>query len=127
MKKGSACGHEDCGVSSGICEELTFGRGEQPDYHGYWEIPCLIVDDAVVIAWVVDASQTKLAVRPANERVHIPIHVLFSLPSNSRTAATASPASAVASTTSHPNDAQRALEPSDSFTPRRQSTTRRLL
>ena len=33
------CGHEDCGVSSGICEELTFGRGELDD-HGYWEFPC---------------------------------------------------------------------------------------
>jgi hypothetical protein len=34
-----ACGRDDCGVSSGICEELTFGRGEL-DFNGYWEIPC---------------------------------------------------------------------------------------
>jgi hypothetical protein len=38
-KKMNACGHEDCSVSSGICEELTFGRGEL-GVHGYWEIPC---------------------------------------------------------------------------------------
>ncbi len=38
-KKVNACGHVDCGVSSGISEELTFGRGELDD-HGYWEIPC---------------------------------------------------------------------------------------
>ncbi len=37
--KMNACGHADCGASSGICDELTFGRGELDD-HGYWEIPC---------------------------------------------------------------------------------------
>jgi hypothetical protein len=34
-----ACGHSDCSISSGICEELTFGRGTL-DRNGYWEIPC---------------------------------------------------------------------------------------
>lgn len=38
-KKKNACGHADCGVSSGISDELTFGRGELDD-NGYWEIPC---------------------------------------------------------------------------------------
>jgi hypothetical protein len=33
-----ACGH-NCFVSSGICEEMTFGRGKLSD-SGYWEIPC---------------------------------------------------------------------------------------
>jgi hypothetical protein len=28
-----------CGVSTGICERLTFGGGELDDY-GYWEFPC---------------------------------------------------------------------------------------
>lgn len=39
--KTNACSHADCGVSSGICDELTFGRGELGD-HGYWEIPCRV-------------------------------------------------------------------------------------
>lgn len=34
-----ACGHDDCGTSSGLADELTFGRGELDD-SGYWEIPC---------------------------------------------------------------------------------------
>jgi len=35
----TACGNTDCGVSTGICGELTFGSGTlDPD--GYWEIPC---------------------------------------------------------------------------------------
>jgi hypothetical protein len=37
------CNHKDCAVSSGYCEELTFGRNEtQSDapFNGYWEIPC---------------------------------------------------------------------------------------
>lgn len=36
-----ACGHYDCGVSGGIHEGPTFGRGKC-DEHGYWEIPCRI-------------------------------------------------------------------------------------
>ncbi len=36
-----ACEHEDCKVSSGIHDGLTFGRGELDD-NGYWEIPCEI-------------------------------------------------------------------------------------
>jgi hypothetical protein len=39
MKHERACGHADCGTSSGICEELTFGYGEL-DFNGYWEFPC---------------------------------------------------------------------------------------
>jgi hypothetical protein len=35
------CGHPDCGVSTGICGSLTFGRGEL-DKNGYWEEPCYI-------------------------------------------------------------------------------------
>lgn len=34
-----ACGHPDCCTSSGICEELTFGRGKLDD-HGYWQFSC---------------------------------------------------------------------------------------
>lgn len=34
-----ACGHADCGVSTGICGAATFGRGEL-DVNGYWDIPC---------------------------------------------------------------------------------------
>ena len=36
---GRACGSPECGVSTGICERLTFGRGKL-DFNGYWEIPC---------------------------------------------------------------------------------------
>lgn len=34
-----ACGHKDCKASMGICESITFGRGDLDEY-GYWEIPC---------------------------------------------------------------------------------------
>lgn len=34
-----ACGREDCCISTGIHEGLTFGRGQLDD-HGYWDIPC---------------------------------------------------------------------------------------
>jgi len=37
--KMKACGHEDCCASSGIAEELTFGRGVLGNL-GYWEFPC---------------------------------------------------------------------------------------
>ncbi len=33
------CGNHDCGVSSGIHEGLTFGRGEL-DTLGFWAVPC---------------------------------------------------------------------------------------
>lgn len=33
------CGNPDCGVSSGICERMTFGSGGF-DANGYWEYPC---------------------------------------------------------------------------------------
>ncbi len=33
------CGSIRCGVSTGICESLTFGRGDL-DEHGYWSRPC---------------------------------------------------------------------------------------
>jgi len=33
------CGHDDCSTSTGICDRLTFGRGELDEY-GYWSIPC---------------------------------------------------------------------------------------
>jgi hypothetical protein len=32
-------GHEQCSVSTGICDRLTFGRGTL-DSNGYWAIPC---------------------------------------------------------------------------------------
>lgn len=32
-------GHENCGVSTGIHECLTFGSGKL-DKNGFWEIPC---------------------------------------------------------------------------------------
>lgn len=35
----SACGNKDCGVSTGICDSLTFGSGYLDD-HGYWNNPC---------------------------------------------------------------------------------------
>lgn len=34
-----ACGHHDCGVSTSIMEELTFGRGDI-DFNGFWQFPC---------------------------------------------------------------------------------------
>jgi len=40
-QSGKYCGNPDCGVSSGICERITFGSGELDD-HGYWEHPCVI-------------------------------------------------------------------------------------
>lgn len=33
------CGEPDCGCSTGICGNLTFGRGNL-DPNGYWEFPC---------------------------------------------------------------------------------------
>lgn len=38
-KADRACGNADCKVSTGICDSLTFGRGDLDD-NGYWEIPC---------------------------------------------------------------------------------------
>ncbi len=34
-----ACGKAKCGVSTGICESLTFGSGNL-DFNGYWEHGC---------------------------------------------------------------------------------------
>lgn len=34
-----ACNDPECCVSTGICGNLTFGKGELCDY-GYWEHPC---------------------------------------------------------------------------------------
>ena len=39
FRPGRACGHDDCGTSTGLCGRLTFGRGRLDD-HGYWTIPC---------------------------------------------------------------------------------------
>ena len=33
--------HPNCGVSTGICGSLTFGRGHL-DHLGYWSEPCSI-------------------------------------------------------------------------------------
>jgi hypothetical protein len=33
------CGNDDCSISTGLGDELTFGRGDL-DENGYWEIPC---------------------------------------------------------------------------------------
>lgn len=50
------CGHQDCSVSTGEHDGLTFGRG-QLDNHGYWEIPCGICARAAeqatpgLVAW----------------------------------------------------------------------------
>lgn len=33
------CGKIHCGVSTGICESLTFGNGRL-SHNGYWEKPC---------------------------------------------------------------------------------------
>ena len=35
------CKEENCSVSTGIGNELTFGKGEL-DYYGYWSIPCYL-------------------------------------------------------------------------------------
>jgi hypothetical protein len=35
----AACGNPDCGVSTGFCDELTFGSGDLDDW-GYFEHPC---------------------------------------------------------------------------------------
>jgi hypothetical protein len=40
-KQPRPCGNEECCCSTGICDSLTYGRGELDSY-GYWEIPCLI-------------------------------------------------------------------------------------
>lgn len=37
--KFKACENPNCGISTGICEKLTFGSGVLDDY-GYWEHPC---------------------------------------------------------------------------------------
>jgi len=37
--KKKACGNRRCGVSTGIHDGLTFGRGKLDDY-GYWSKPC---------------------------------------------------------------------------------------
>lgn len=34
------CGNAECGVSTGICESLTFGSGRLT-FNGYWEKPCV--------------------------------------------------------------------------------------
>jgi hypothetical protein len=39
VKKLPICGHSDCGVSSGIHEGPTFGRGYL-DFNGFWKYPC---------------------------------------------------------------------------------------
>lgn len=44
-KKIKPCGNQNCSVSTGICENLTFGSGKLDDY-GYWEFPCKICEDA---------------------------------------------------------------------------------
>lgn len=36
-----SCDNEECSVSTGIHERLTFGSGDI-DFNGYWEIPCPI-------------------------------------------------------------------------------------
>jgi hypothetical protein len=41
VSKKQACGHDDCGCSTGIHEGLTFGRGRL-DRNGYWEFPCRV-------------------------------------------------------------------------------------
>ncbi len=40
--KTQACGRNDCMVSTGICDRLTFGRGMEGDgfYYGYFDEPC---------------------------------------------------------------------------------------
>jgi hypothetical protein len=35
------CNNPDCGISGGICGEMTFGSGDLSD-NGYWEKPCYI-------------------------------------------------------------------------------------
>lgn len=43
------CGNSNCGVSSGICEELTFGHGKLSS-SGYWQFPCLKCAAAFVVS-----------------------------------------------------------------------------
>ena len=37
--KALGCGDPKCAVSTGICEHLTFGKGDL-DQYGYWDDPC---------------------------------------------------------------------------------------
>ena len=37
--KSLGCEDPECGLSTGICEHLTFGKGDLDPY-GYWEEPC---------------------------------------------------------------------------------------
>jgi hypothetical protein len=38
---GRVCGRDDCAVSTGIHEMLTFGRGDL-DFNGFWSEPCAL-------------------------------------------------------------------------------------
>jgi len=40
-KRVPPCGNEDCGVSTGICDNITAGTGVLSVY-GYWEYPCSV-------------------------------------------------------------------------------------
>jgi len=53
-RRPKACGNLECGVSSGIAEELTFGSGKL-DFNGYWQHPCLPCAEAFM------AAQPKMA------------------------------------------------------------------
>ncbi len=39
VRRETACGKQDCGVSTGFHGGFTFGRGTLDDY-GYWDTPC---------------------------------------------------------------------------------------
>jgi hypothetical protein len=45
-KPDKPCGNADCGVSTSIHGEFTFGRGHLDD-HGFWEIPCETCKEAM--------------------------------------------------------------------------------
>jgi len=47
------CGDPECGVSTGICEHLTFGKGDL-SHSGYWEEPCQICARAHEEVWPED-------------------------------------------------------------------------
>jgi len=44
-KSTNPCGDPDCSISTGVCDNLTFGKGEL-DPNGYWEFPCQKCADA---------------------------------------------------------------------------------
>jgi hypothetical protein len=48
------CGDPKCSASTGICGNITFGKGRLDDL-GYWSKPCKICEDA----WIAKYGSTR--------------------------------------------------------------------